>query len=405
MPLARLREDQTRCDVCGSKGGLCACTVSATSLTARAEELSRAAMSAAAHGELHRALDLGRQALTIDGSSAQLWQMTGLSALAVGDVAEAVSSLRVAHSLDAASGANEWVTSIERGPAHSALKHYNHALAEAQADRIDSAVESARQALHDLPNFVPAARLLGLLCVEQGNVAEAREMWQSALETCSDDRDLLRLLAATSATVPVERGGTPTPPRRVSIGIRAQKTILPAVTVGLAVLTLLVIGGAVISNRRATPAQADTTRAPLASRADSVALARALGQILAAESDSAVDALRALEPHTRQWPAAAKQRAASIAQQRGRDHFSAGEKAFNSGQWRAATRELSWAVTYGDGAEYHAAAMYLLARSHARTSQPSSAKIQAEALLRRYPNSRYADGVMRTIARTGREPQ
>jgi predicted Zn-dependent protease len=401
MPLARLREDQTPCDVCGSRGGLCACTVAPSTLTARAEELSRAAMAAAAHGELHRALEVGRQALAIDGSSAPLWRVTGFAALALGDVGEAVASLRVAHTIDASSGADTWLTSLERGPAHAALERYNRALADAQAQRTDEAILGAQAVLNELPNFVPAARLLGLLYAEQGRTEEARAVWQAALATCSDDRELLRLLASTNLGSQEQPA---TPRRRSSMGVRAQKTILPAVTVGLALLTVVTLAAAVVSNRKNPDARTDSVRAPLATRSDSIALARALGQILAAESDSAVEALRALEPHTRQWPAAAKARAATISHERGRTHFTLGEKAFNSGQWRAATRELSWAVTYGDGSDYHPAAMYLLSRSHARTSQPSSAKVQAQEVLRRYPKSRYADGVMRAIASTGREP-
>ena len=396
MPLARLREDQMRCDVCGSLGGLCTCTVATTALKTRAEELSRAAFAAVAEGNLHRALALGRESLAIDGSPAKLWQTVGLCALAVGELAEALKALKVASSLDPSGHAAELLQSMESGAGHQALLRYNRALADAQAGRIDDAIESAELVVRELPQFVPGERLLGLLYAERGEFGQARGIWLTALDACRDDLDLLRFLAETNNDLPA-RLREPASARP----IKARGYLVPAVVAAAAVATISIL---VMRQPSVNAKTSDSASAPMATRADTVALARSLGQILAGESDSAVNALRALEPHTAQWPAAAKARAAAIGQQRGRAHYDSGVKAFNSGQWRAAALDLSWAVTYGAGSDYHAHAMYLLARSHARTSQPASAKIEAQELLRLYPKSRYADGVMRSMAANGQEP-
>jgi tetratricopeptide (TPR) repeat protein len=399
MPLARLQEDQKQCEICGSAGGLCACTVSTTSLAAHAAALADAASRAASAGELHRALELGREAVSIDGSSSRVWQMVALSALALGHTREALAAFRVAESMDAEGEASKWRQAMENGVVRRALTRYNLALVEAQEGHIAKAMTSAECVAKDLPQFVPAARLLGLLHVHEGQPARAREVWQAALAWCSDDRELLRLIAETA-----DASGDTLPPLREPVSARPLKTRGYVVPSAIAAVLVAVAALYFSGTRSDAAVVVDAVRPPLASRADTAALARALGQILAAESDSAVDALRALEPHTANWPAAAKARASAIGQERGRAHFEAGQKAFNSGQWRAAARDLSWAVTYGAGSDYHAAAMYLLARSHARTSQPSSAKLEAQELLRMYPRSRYADAVMRSMATDGREP-
>jgi TolA-binding protein len=155
--------------------------------------------------------------------------------------------------------------------------------------------------------------------------------------------------------------------------------------------------------RRSSDAVVQDPVAAAPSQTDTAALARTVGQLLAADSDSAVETLRALSAYSRRWPAAAQRRAAEIGRQRGLVHFRAGEKAFREANWAQAARELSWAVTYGGGSDYHANAMYLLARTHARNAQPVSARIQAQEMLRQYPKSRYADAVMRRIASTGTE--
>ena len=159
-------------------------------------------------------------------------------------------------------------------------------------------------------------------------------------------------------------------------------------------------------------ALAPTPRAPtavvsddvgLTSRADSVAMARVIGRLLAAESDSAVQTLRAFARYDAAWSPAARRRASDIEKQRGLAHFTAGRQAFEASRWAEATRELAWAVTYGSGSEYHANAMYLLARTHARTGQPASARLEAQELLRQYPQSRFADALIRRVAATGSE--
>jgi hypothetical protein len=141
----------------------------------------------------------------------------------------------------------------------------------------------------------------------------------------------------------------------------------------------------------------------LTSRADSVAVARVLGRMLAAESDSAVQIVRAFSAYGASWSPSARRRAEEIEQQRGLAHFKAGQEAFDAGRWSGAEKELALAVTYGAGSDYHANAMYLLARAHARSGQPASARLEAQELLRQYPTSRYADALIRRVAATGSE--
>ena len=141
----------------------------------------------------------------------------------------------------------------------------------------------------------------------------------------------------------------------------------------------------------------------LTSRADSVAMAKVIGRLLAAESDSAVQTLRAFASYGSTWSPAARRRAAALEQERGLAHFTAGQAAFAASRWAEAGRELAWAVTYGAGSDYHANAMYLLARTHARSNQPASARLEAQELLRQYPKSRFADALIRRVAATGSE--
>lgn len=147
--------------------------------------------------------------------------------------------------------------------------------------------------------------------------------------------------------------------------------------------------------------EADTVG--LTSRADSIAMAKVIGKLLAAESDSAVQTLRAFASYGTSWSPAARRRATELEQQRGLAHFTSGQQAFAASRWAEAGRELAWAVTFGAGSEYHAEAMYLLARTHARSGQPASARLEAQELLRQYPKSRFADALMRRVAANGRE--
>ena len=171
-----------------------------------------------------------------------------------------------------------------------------------------------------------------------------------------------------------------------------------------AAITLMV---ALLAFALAPSPRARTAVAPdtigLTSRADSIAMARVIGRLLAAESDSAVQTLRAFAGYGSTWSPAARRRAAEIEQQRGLAHFRTGEQAFAAGRWFEAGRELAWAVTYGAGSDYHANAMYLLARTHARSGHVANARLEAQELLRQYPKSRFADALIQRIAATGSE--
>ena len=170
---------------------------------------------------------------------------------------------------------------------------------------------------------------------------------------------------------------------------------------GMAIAMAMVLLAVTLS-RRPTGAVVQAT-AGLTSRADSVAMASVLGRVLTQDSDSAVQTLRAFASYGATWSAAAKQRASEIERLRGLSHFKVGQVAFSQGKYADAARELSWAVTYGAGSDYHANAMYLLARTHARSGQPASARLEAQELLRQYPKSRFADGLMKRVATTGSE--
>ena len=186
------------CEACGAVRAECDCGTLSRDLARQARSLTDAGMLAAREGLLHRARTLIEQAAVLDQVGAAEWGTAGLCALATGDPEGAVRAWRAAEALQPGGPAAAWIESAERGPIRRALDSYADAARAARESRLDdarAALESVRAAL---PEFVPAARLQGLVLAAQGDTAGARESWRDASRICRDDPDLLGLLAGSA---------------------------------------------------------------------------------------------------------------------------------------------------------------------------------------------------------------
>ncbi len=93
--------------------------------------------------------------------------------------------------------------------ANKARHHYNIALEHAERGRTEEAIDELHNALDLNAKLVPAYNLLGTLLARQGNIEEAREVWENALrvdQNTAKTYDYLNRLESTRETLPmVER--------------------------------------------------------------------------------------------------------------------------------------------------------------------------------------------------------
>jgi tetratricopeptide (TPR) repeat protein len=189
------------CEACGAVRAECDCGTLSRDLARQARALADAGMLAAREGLLHRARALIEQAAVLDAVGAAEWGTAGLCALATGDAEGAVRAWRAAEALQPGGPASAWIASAERGAIRRALDGYADAARAARESRLDDARAALESVRATLPEFVPAARLQGLVLAAQGDTAGARESWRAASRICRDDPDLLGLLAGSADLV------------------------------------------------------------------------------------------------------------------------------------------------------------------------------------------------------------
>ena len=186
------------CDACGAARAECECETLEGDLARQARALAGAGVRAARDGMLHRACALLERAAMLDTLGAAEWNALGLCALATGETGAAVRAWRQASAIEPDGPAALWLESAERGPVRRALDAYESAAWAARASRLDEARAAIESVRATLPDFVPAARLAGLVQAALGDTAGARETWRAAARVCRDDADLLGLLAGSA---------------------------------------------------------------------------------------------------------------------------------------------------------------------------------------------------------------
>lgn len=350
-------------------------------LSEAAAAFRRSGFEAAKSGCFFQARQRLEAAAQLDPDDARTWAALGLCAFAEGKITQARRSWRVSVARDPDSAAARFIESVEKGDGREALEAYNEALEDAAAARWGPARSRLANVREVLPDFAPAAILLGLVHEAEGDSAAATHIWADAVDRFRDHPELLRLLGASAP----ETAHTARPAR----------SYLPYAALAIAVIGLAGVvaisqttGGTTRSgdtaqvepalNQAAAPVDTPDNATQLPADADDPAEAAP-----AAERDPAVTAVQ----YDVAWGLYEEAREQSAA-----------------GDWAAAVPRLVLVDEMAAGRFYHDDALYLLARAHAIRGSSDEARQVAEALLARYPESIFANSVTRAIAGTGQHP-
>lgn len=351
----------------------CLCVTGRDALVRRARVLTARGTKAAQAGHLLEAEGLLSEAVTIDRTLVHAWEARGLAAFARGDARLTRHSWRHAMQADPNSRAVEWLQSLAAGELWHVLESYNDALSQAKTGRRDDAIRALERARALCPEFEPAARLQRLLA--QHSEEPARTGWSDAADARSST------LAPSVA--------------------RARL----AWTAGLLVATLGILAGwsqffprlsiphawrpdATLSKNGVATFVADSPRE----------LRHTRGLVPTTSPDSLADAVRKAGIGSGNSPTSAGKRTAVLRRAAGRKHYLAGRAAFRRGDDQVAITELGRAADIGTRAYYQDDALYLRMLAQERLGDAAAARASAEAILKRFGTSIYANSRTRRLA-------
>lgn len=351
-------------------------------LNGAAEHFRRSGFSAARSGRLDKARRLLETAVQLEPVDAQPWAVLGLCAFASGDVAEARRSWKASTARDAESPAAAFLELVESGAGRDALEAYNEALHHAKGERWRQARSCLQQAREALPDFVPAAILLGLVHEAEGKTAAARRVWARASDRYRDHPELLRLLGLSTPGL----GRTASQPR--SYWPYAAVLAAAVGLVWVSVVSQTRDGGEPPGEVAQAQSGLNRTTPPVDTpEEDSSQVLDRSDVSMAVISGGAPDAGVLAVQYDVAW--------GLFEQARDRSAM---------GDWAGAVPRLVLVDELAPGRFYHDDALYLLARGYAIRGRSDEAKAVADVLLTKYPESIFANSVTRAIAETGQHP-